>query len=133
MPILTEKHARMRPCRADGLRILVTRYWPYGLRRGACDLWLPALGPSKGLLTWLWGPPEGRSGVNPGSTPSHAVFRQRYLRELEAQRALIADLRRRHRSGETITLLCACHDPAQCHRTILAGVILSGLPRRGAK
>ncbi len=28
-------------------------------------------------------------------------------------------------SGETLTLLCACHDPARCHRTVLADLVLA--------
>ncbi len=34
----------------DGLRVLVMRYWPRGIRKEACGLWLKALGPSAGLI-----------------------------------------------------------------------------------
>ena len=39
----------------------------------------------------------------------------------------ISELRVRHESGETISLLCVCHDPRQCHRSLLAELILGKL------
>lgn len=33
-----------------GKRVLVTRYWPRGFRRGSFDMWLRDLAPSAGLL-----------------------------------------------------------------------------------
>ena len=33
----------------------------------------------------------------------------------------------RHESGEVITLLCVCHDPRRCHRSLLAELILGDL------
>lgn len=132
MPIKTLKNARSRQSGGDGLRCLVTRYWPRGLKKTGFDIWLPALAPSKALLAFLWRPE--RQGLNLGSKAlaSHrASFVRRYRTELAVQKTLIADLRRRHRSGETITLLCTCNDPNVCHRTLLASAILHGLPKGG--
>lgn len=36
--------------KADGLRVLVTRLWPRGVKKTDVDVWLPALGPSRKLL-----------------------------------------------------------------------------------
>ena len=43
---------------------------------------------------------------------------------MAAQAPLIGELRARHERGDTITLLCACHDPARCHRSVLANLVL---------
>ena len=51
-----------------------------------------------------------------------------YLAEMKLQEPLINDLRRRHRAGETLTPLCACHDPARCYRAVLASLILEQAP-----
>lgn len=124
MPLLTAKHARMARGPGDGLRLLVTRFWPRGVRRAEFDLWLPALAPSKALL----GDFRATLALNPGSGASDPWpgFCRRYRAEMRGQAELIADLRRRYRGGDTITLLCACHDPARCHRSLLAGLIRYG-------
>ena len=48
-----------------------------------------------------------------------------YRSEMSEQRTAIDELRRRHESGDTLSLLCACHDPARCHRTVLADLVLA--------
>jgi len=124
MPLLTAKHARMAPGPGDGFRLLVTRYWVRGLRKADIDLWLPALAPSKPLLGDYW----AAQAMNRGSKAADPWpgFCRHYQAEMRDQADLLADLRRRYRRGETITLLCACHDPAHCHRSLLAGLIRYG-------
>ena len=60
----------------------------------------------------------------------HTLFDQtwktRYAEQMAVQSQLIDDIRQRHLSGETFTLLCACHDPQECHRTVLADIIEKG-------
>ena len=51
---------------------------------------------------------------------------------MAAQEPLIRELRARHERGDTITLLCGCHDPARCHRSVLANLVL-GLLDDGAQ
>lgn len=132
MKINTQKHARQPKSKGDGTRILVTRYWLRGLRREAVDQWEQALAPSKGLLGWLW---SSVTSLTPGSKAEATLkrrFRERYVTELTEQKAKLSELRKRARAGETITLLCACHDPATCHRTILGTVLRSGLRQRSS-
>jgi uncharacterized protein YeaO (DUF488 family) len=127
--IRVEKHAYMAPSKGDGTRVLVTRYWLRGLTKGHIDEWARELAPSPELLHWHQG---RRAQLTPGSkadATQHERFRHRYLSELMAQRPKLTELRRRTRQGETLTLLCACHDPTGCHRTILMGALKHGLPK----
>jgi uncharacterized protein YeaO (DUF488 family) len=124
MPILTAKHCRVEPSPEDGTRILVMRFWPRGVRRDRVAAWSRDLAPSPRLL----GQFRARL-AEPGLSEAarEAAWRDfvaRYRAEMVTQDAAIAELRRRHAAGETITLLCACHDPARCHRTVLAELIL---------
>lgn len=103
----------------DGFRVLVCRYRPRALpkKNETWDAWWKELGPSKELhadfyhhdLAW----PD---------------YRERYLKEMEDAWWRIADLVRRHRAGETITLLCssACTEESRCHRTLLKKAVEAG-------
>ena len=103
----------------DGLRLLVTRYRPRGVRKEdeAWDQWLPALGPDKELHAAVY---TDRSSPIPWPQ-----YRRRYLEQQRNNRELIAGLARRVAAGETITLLCssACVRESRCHRSILRELI----------
>ena len=98
---------------SDGLRVLVMRLWPRGIRKSQVDLWLRDLGAEIANLR-LW---------NAGRL-SWPELRRRYLAGLrrppasEALATLRALARRRR-----VTLLCSCADAAHCHRTLLAGAL----------
>ncbi len=103
----------------DGFRLLVCRYRPRALPKAdeTWDAWWKDLGPSVELHAAFYGkngPPIGWE-----------EYRTRYLDEMKDRLDRIRDLARRHREGETITLLCssACVDATHCHRTLLAGLI----------
>jgi uncharacterized protein YeaO (DUF488 family) len=103
----------------DGLRILICRFRPRGLPKAkeTWDVWMKELGPSPPLLAAFQGK---------GQTPiSLDEYRERYLREMESQREVIAGLAARVDRGETITLMCSkdCIIDKACHRTILAELI----------
>jgi len=106
--------------KGDGLRVLVCRYRPRGVRKEdeTWDVWLPGLGPSRELHADFYGkrgPPIGWS-----------EYRRRYLEEMRTRGADELDmLAGKLRSGETVTLLCssACHDPRRCHRTLLESLL----------
>lgn len=102
----------------EGLRVLVSRYWPRGISKGAAskmwDLWLKDLAPSKALLDSL------RDGAI-----SLDSFHQQYLEQLTdaAPSAALDELRRLHQQHGTLTLLCdhAKRVPDElCHRHLLA-------------
>ena len=103
----------------DGFRVLVCRYRPRGLPKGeeTWDAWQPDLGPSKQLHAAVY----GKSGLPLNWT----AYRSRYLTEMRKQQGKIAELAKRDRAGETITLLCSssCTRESRCHRSLLKELI----------
>lgn len=109
----------------DGLRVLVTRYWPHGLRKNRCDVWMPNLAPSEGLL-------------RDAGKISWSEFSRRYRGELfekgsnDKRNKLIKNkgqkftLRMLKALSKRlpITLMCYCaEDQDQCHRHVLSDVL----------
>lgn len=93
----------------DGLRVLVDRLWPRGLRKTdmKMDLWLKDVAPSPNLRQWF------------GHDPAHwDEFRLRYRQELSSGNAEIARLVEFARKGR-VTLLYAAHDPLHNHALVL--------------
>lgn len=129
MPILTEKHCRVEPGPEDGIRLLVMRFWPRGVPKARFDAWHRHLAPSPRLLGKFRETVADRS--LPAETRDEAwrQFTAAYRSEMVEQQSAIDELRQRHEAGETLTLLCACHDPARCHRTLLADLVLAGLEK----
>jgi len=121
MPIHILKHCRLYAEPEDGSRLLVMRYWPRGCRKDQFSAWLPDLAPSAKLLAWV-----KKQYQSPKCDPPfiEESWRDRYTSEMEQQSELISHLRGRHLAGETLTLLCSCHDPNKCHRTVLRDLIL---------
>jgi uncharacterized protein YeaO (DUF488 family) len=69
----------------DGIRVLVERLWPRGVRKAdaAIDLWLKDIAPSAELRRWF------------GHDPSRwDAFQTRYRNELDANPRPVADLLR---------------------------------------
>ena len=100
--------------KADGQRILVTRYWPRGLFRERLSLtnYLKDLAPSVELLR------DWKAGQI-----SWAEYEGCYCQEMRQQRAKIEELAIRA-SSTTITLLCIeREDNPHCHRHLLKGLI----------
>lgn len=99
----------------DGLRVLVDRLWPRGLRREASrvDLWARPLAPSDGLRRWF--------GHHPARWEE---FRRRYREELARPpaRDLLEELVERARRG-TVTLLFAARDEQHNNAVVLAEVL----------
>ena len=112
MPLLIEKSAFAPAGREDGLRLLVTRFKPYGLGKKDWDLWLTDLAPSKALV----------KGFH-ADKMSWKDFAARYKKEIAAQKSLLRTLRFMSAEGRRITLLCACDKPDQCHRRLLRDAI----------
>ncbi len=112
----------------DGFRLLVSRYRPRGLAKAdeTWDAWEPDLGPTKELHAAFY----GKNGVPVNWT----LYRGRYQLEMQKQREKIAELSKRSRAGETITLLCssACTRESRCHRSVLKELIESATLRQRA-
>lgn len=113
----------------DGLRLLITRFRPRGVRKTEepWDRWEKRLAPGLELFDAFWGRRrEGRKVVASG-LPSigFAAFKKRFLTELKSPdaKAALAEIRERVARGETTTLLCFCEDASQCHRTIVESLL----------
>src|SRR5262249_38755747 len=120
MPVRTLKHCRQSPEPSDGRRLLVMRFWPRGMHRTAFHQYIPALAPSAALLSAFR---TYRASFCPSPFVEEELW-ERYRAEMALQRPKIEALTHRHLEGETITLLCACHDPTRCHRTALGRYVL---------
>jgi uncharacterized protein YeaO (DUF488 family) len=120
MPIRTKRWSD-RAEKDDGFRLLICRYRPRGVRKEdeTWDAWQANLGPSRELHADYYG--------KHGPPITWDVYRKRYLEEMRSQTEAIAELAKRVRGGETITLLCssACENAMRCHRTLLKDMILA--------
>lgn len=101
---------------SDGQRVLVTRFYPRGIKREHFDDWMRELAPSPALLRLY---KQGRI------TP--ADYSIEYLIEIDNTRARQA-LRKLKQDADTknVTLLCYEPEGEFCHRCILKKLILSG-------
>ena len=106
----------------DGLRVLVDRLWPRGVSKAAArlDLWLKEVAPSDETRRWF-GHEESR----------WEGFRERYLAELEANSAAVAQLAELCAKG-TVTLLYAASDPEHNNAAVLRE-LLQSVPAKGGK
>ena len=83
------------PGPGDGLRVLVDRVWPRGLKRSTAriDLWLREIAPSSELRKWFGHDPEKWS-----------EFREKYFCELNANGERVRELAEQVSRGR-VTLL----------------------------
>jgi uncharacterized protein YeaO (DUF488 family) len=97
---------------ADGVRVLVDRLWPRGLRKedAAVKFWLRDLAPSTELRQWFHANPEAWS-----------FFRKRYLKELfaPAAAAAVEKLYQLAKGKRTVTLLYASRNEERNNATVL--------------
>ncbi len=109
------------PAPEDGVRVLVDRLWPRGLRKAdaAVDRWLKELAPSTELRQWFGHEPARWAG-----------FRKRYRSELAERAGLLGELRSLARR-QPVTLLFAARDEAHNEAVVLRDCLHPR--RRGAK
>ena len=107
----------------DGVRVLIDRLWPRGVRTAAAriDRWEKELAPSDALRRWF------------GHDPARfSEFRARYLAELRTApaRAVLAELAKLAARGR-VTLVYGARDPEHNNAVVLAGVLRARQRRRG--
>jgi uncharacterized protein YeaO (DUF488 family) len=110
--------------KADGLRILATRFRGRGMPASKYDVWMPALGPSEQLLKAVM-----------GGAIEWKTFAKRYRDELYLDGPIddLSETIKNHGQKSTlrllralgmkqhVTLLCHCvEDAKECHRFLLA-------------
>lgn len=101
-----------RPARSDGVRVLVDRVWPRGMRKedAHLDEWVRDLAPSTELRRWYGHDPE-----------RFAEFRRRYEAELrEPRRQELAEHLRSLARARSVTLLTATRDLEHSQAAVLA-------------
>lgn len=115
------KRAYEAASRSDGLRVLVERLWPRGLRKedAHIDEWLEDVAPSHELRRWF--------GHEPSRFPE---FRDRYRRELRSEpaRTALAALARRA-AHRRVTLVYAARDEVHNNAVVLAQELARRLAR----
>ena len=101
------------PSPDDGVRVLVDRLWPRGIRKADLpyDTWPKEITPS----------PELRKLYHRGEMP-FAGFREGYAEELEASEgaAAVAELCRKWLETQDVTLLYAAKNQQENHAQVLA-------------
>ncbi len=107
----------------DGLRILVDRLWPRGVRKASAGIhrWIKDAAPTPALRRWFDHEPE-----------RWQVFRQRYAAELRRRPAGLAEVRTLARR-ETVTLVFAARDERHSHAVVLRDLVLGRSPRAPAR
>ena len=106
---------------SDGVRVLVDRLWPRGLKKedAAVKLWLRELAPSNELRQWFH--------ANPGAW---SMFRKRYLKELASEEgsAAVDKLHHLAEGKRRVTLLYASRNEERNNATVLKE-LLEGMPK----
>lgn len=109
------KRAYEPPADDDGVRILIDRLWPRGVKKGklALDQWTKELSPSTELRQWF------------GHDTAHwQACRQRYAEELRQHTDLLDPLRALARKGP-ITLVYSAHDEAHNNAVAMREFLLA--------
>jgi uncharacterized protein YeaO (DUF488 family) len=103
------------PSPDDGVRVLVDRLWPRGLKRetSKIDLWLKEVAPSDGLRKWF-GHDAGR----------WTRFQRRYRAELANNTEPIAVLQELLKGRKPLTLLYAAKDVEHNNAIVLRDFLL---------
>jgi uncharacterized protein YeaO (DUF488 family) len=88
------------PGSADGIRFLIERLWPRGIKKTSLrlDAWLKEAGPSHELRKWFSHDPKKWN-----------EFRRRYFRELSRNADALKPIVKAAR-GRRVTLLFSSHD-----------------------
>ncbi len=97
---------------ADGIRVLVDRLWPRGVKKATAhlDYWMKDVAPSPRLRLWFGHRPE-----------RFTEFGKRYKKELNGNPEL-AELRKLGR-GALVTLLYGARDPQVNQAVVLQSVL----------
>lgn len=121
---LMRRHMHIRLKRAydppepgDGLRILVDRLWPRGVKKDKAhiDLWLKDVAPSTELRKWF--------GHDAGKW---VEFQARYSKELERNPEPVARIAEQARQG-TVTLVYGAKDTERNDAMVLKTYLETGL------
>ncbi|MBO9593369.1 MAG: DUF488 family protein [Niabella sp.] len=110
---ITIKRVYAPPSKNDGLRILVDRLWPRGIKKenAAVDEWQQELAPSANLRKWFNHDAE-----------KWAAFQEKYKEELK-QNPAVETFLKRHTGVRKITLLFGARDEQHNQAVVLREVL----------
>lgn len=110
------------PASEDGLRILVDRVWPRGLKkeRAKVDFWFKSIAPSTELRKWF-----------AHDLKKWREFCNRYRQELQNKQREVDILRHKIKQG-VVTLLFAARDLDHNNAIVLKSYLESSKSRRSA-
>jgi len=99
---------------SDGIRVLITRFYPRGVKKERFDRWTKDLSPSKELLQ-----------AYRSKEKNWDVFRSEFISQLKANPASMDAIRlvRSESKKGDVTLLCYERGELPCHRYIVAELI----------
>ena len=108
------KRAYAQPSSDDGVRVLVDRLWPRGVKKvdAAIDQWMKDIAPSSELRRWFAHDPLRWKG-----------FQRRYKQELRQHQKEVNELRTLARHGP-ITLVFAARDEEHNEAVVLRDFLL---------
>ena len=98
----------------DGVRVLITRYYPRGVKKDRFDRWEKALSPSRQLLAAY------RSGEK-----SWDQFKEAFISEMDASPESAEAIRALSplAKAQEVTLLCYEKAGLDCHRYLVAEIL----------
>lgn len=108
---------------SDGLRVLVDRLWPRGIRKeqAEIDCWMKDIAPSHNLRKWFAHKPE-----------HWPEFKKRYLQELGNRKDILEDLKNLEKKNKKITLLFSAKNEKENNAVVLCEV-LAKMKRRNKR
>lgn len=117
--VVPADHVRLKrvyepPSPEDGVRVLIDRLWPRGVRKAdaAVERWMKDVAPSTELRRWFGHDPE-----------RWQEFRRRYTGELRGRSLELDELRELARQ-RTVTLLFGARDEEHNDAVVLREVLL---------
>jgi uncharacterized protein YeaO (DUF488 family) len=98
----------------DGIRVLITRYYPRGVKKDKFDCWIRELSPSRNLLKNYQ---QGKCNWQ--------EFKSAFISEIRDNRDSLERIETLSRQNEflVITLLCYEREGKNCHRYIVKDMI----------
>jgi len=105
------KRVYEKPASTDGMRVLVDRLWPRGLKKtdAKIDLWMKEVAPSTELRRWFGHEPE-----------RFTEFKRRYRKELSKE--AFGELRKLGKA-KIVTLLYGARDPEMNQAAVLLEIL----------
>ncbi|MFG1449888.1 MAG: DUF488 family protein [Thermoplasmataceae archaeon] len=99
---------------SDGIRVLITRYYPRGVKRENFDIWMRSLAPDQGLL----------KRYKEGSM-TWSDFETEFYDEVKNRNQSIQDIEkiRSMTQEKNVTLLCFEKEGENCHRYLVQRIM----------